>query len=224
MLDTLKIKAILAPGHQGDALFSLADSIAPADAASGTLNLLSKQESGWIGYNTLWKAALKSLEREFQQEGRTLSQMNTFILGATGLGHSLAYAVGQKKGPVSICGTDDRSTQKIASTCGCRFVPFQNLYETLADLLVIADARIVAGTHKGQLNPSLFRPSLTVLDIAHLPVDSPLMEEARNRGSRVIDGFGLYQQLMSEQFRAMTGKELPEAAIAQGMSGLTSAD
>lgn len=220
MLDALKIKAVLVQGAHGDALLPLADVIDPADVRSGAVNLLFKQKESWHGVNTLWKAALKALEAEMSSRSRPLAQVNTLVLGSTGLAQAMVTSIAQHRGPVSLCSPDDKAARRLADACQCRFVPFQNLYETLTDLVVIADPRLVAGTRHGQLNPSLFRPAMTVLDVANLPLNTALLEEARQRGSRVIDGFELYSQLIRAQFRAMTGQELSDAAIAQGMSGM----
>lgn len=218
MLDALKIKAILVQGQPGDGILQLAEHVDEQDAASGYLNLMLKREDGWHGYNMLWRAGLKSLETGLDGRARTLANQNALIIGNGGIAQSMAHAISQRKGLVSLCGPDDKTARQMAERSHCRFVPFQNLYETLADLVILADPRIVAGTRHAQLNPAFFRPAMTVLDVGNLPVESPLMEEARARGCRAIDSFPIYQQQISSQFKAITGKDLPELALAQGLA------
>jgi len=219
MLDVLKIKAIIVQGQQGEPLVQLADQIDPHDVQSGYLNLLLKLDDGWRGFNTLWRSGLKAIDAELASRSRTFSSQSTLVIGNGGVARSMVHAIGQKQGLVSLCGPDDKVARQMASEVECRFVPFQNLYDTLADIVVIADPKLAAGTKHGELNPSLFRPSMTVLDVGNLPIDTPLMEEARERGCRVIDAFDVYRQQINSQFKAITGKDLPEEAIARGMAG-----
>ncbi|WP_437226766.1 type I 3-dehydroquinate dehydratase [Planctomicrobium sp. SH661] len=218
MLDVLRVRAILVQGLQGSALMQLAEHVDAHDARSGYLNLLLKRDDGWYGYNTLWRSGLKALEAELATRSRSLANQNTLVIGNGGIAHSMVHAISQRQGLVSLCGADDKAAQQMAGECKCRYVPFHNLYETLADIVVVADARVTSGTRHGQVNPSLFRPTMTVLDVGNLPIESSLMGEARDRGCRVIDSFSTYQQQIAGQFKAITGKDLPEAALAKGMA------
>lgn len=218
MLDILKIRAIIVQGQHGRALLGLAEHVDKHDFQSQYINLLLKRDDGWHGYNTLWRCGLKALEQELGSGARQLDRLNVLVIGNGGIAQSMVHAVVQRKGLVSICGPDDKESQQTAQLNGCRFVPFQNLYETLADAVIVADPRIEAGTKHGQINPSLFRPNMTVLDVSNLPVETTLMEEARGRGCRVIGSSSIYMEQISAQFKAITGKELPEQAYAQGLA------
>lgn len=217
MLDVLKIRAIFVQDQHGSSLFPLAEKIDSADEKCGAVNLLLNREDGWYGYNTLWRAGVKALEAELSSRSRSLKSQNVLVIGNGGLAQSIAQGIAQRQGLVSVCGPDDREARQRAEASECRFVPFQNLYETLADIIVIADARVTLGVRHGQLNPSLFRPTMTVLDLANLPAPSPILEEAQFRGCRTIDRFSIYRQQIETQFKAITGQALPEQALAQGV-------
>ncbi|MCA9087286.1 MAG: type I 3-dehydroquinate dehydratase [Planctomycetaceae bacterium] len=220
MLDVLRIRAVITGGGFGRRLVPLADHVDPHDARSQYLNLLLKRDDGWHGYNTLWRAGLRSLETEMGGEGggkRPLERQNVLILGNGGMAESMVYAVAQRKGLVSVCGPGDKEAQQVAQQQECRFVSYHNLYETLTDALIVADPTVQLGTKHGQVNPSLLRSSMTVLDVSHLPHDSEFLKEARSRGCKTIDAAGVFKQQVISQFKAITGKELSEAALSQGM-------
>ncbi|WP_437202853.1 type I 3-dehydroquinate dehydratase [Planctomicrobium sp. SH664] len=219
MLDVLKIKAIIVQ-DQGREFLELAEHVDPQDRASGFINLLLKRDDGWHGYNTLWRSGLKALEAALGggSGDRPLARQNVMVIGNGGLAQSMVHAVTQRKGLVSIVGPDDKDSQRIAAACECRHVPFQKLYETLTDVVVLADPRLEAGTRHGQINPSLFRPTMTVLDLSDVPVESSLLLEARSRGCRTIDVTGIFRDQLNAQFKAITGKELPESAFAAGLA------
>lgn len=218
MLDVLKIRAIIVKGQHGGALIELAEHIDKHDFQSRYVNLLLKRDDGWHGYNTLWRAALKTLEGELGGGARPLERQNVLIVGNGGIAQSMAHAVTQRQGLVSVCGPHDKESRQTAEVNQCRFVPFQNLYETLSDVVIVADPRIEVGTRHGQINPSLFRPTMTVMDVSDLPLETGMVEEARNRGCRVINSSSVYAQQLGAQFKAITGKELPEGAYAKALA------
>ena len=221
MLDVLKVRAIIVSGGLGRQLLPLAEHVDKHDFQSQYIDLLLKRDDGWHGYNTLWRSGLKSLEATVGGEEagrRPLERQNVLIIGNGGIAQSMVYAVSQRKGLVSICGPNDKEAQQISHLNQCRLVPFQNLYETLSDMVVIADPNLEAGTRHGQVNPSVLRPSMTVLDCSNLPLETTLLGEARERGCKVIEPKDVYVQQVAAQFKAITGKPLPPEAIEAGFA------
>ncbi|MEZ5939860.1 MAG: type I 3-dehydroquinate dehydratase [Planctomycetaceae bacterium] len=216
MLDVLKVRAVIVSGGLGRQLFPLAEHVDEHDAKSQFIDLLLKRDDGWHGYNTLWRAALKTLETEIGGEGvkRPLDRQNVLVLGNGGTAQSLAYAVAQRKGMVSIGGNDDKATQHIATEVGCRHVPFHKLYDTFVDVVIIADASLRLGVHHGQINGSLFRESMTVADVGNLPAESDLLVEARERGCRIVDSTAIFKQQLASQFKSFSGREISEEAFS----------
>jgi len=217
MLDTLKIRAIVVKGMVGAELTPLADQVDKHDQNSGYLDLLLRKDDGWNGYNTLWRAALKTLESSLgggESGSRPLERRNVLVLGNGGLARSLAYAVTQRKGLVSVCGPNDKESQEIAQKLSCRYIPYQNLYDTLADVVVIGDPRIVAGMKQGQINPSLFKPNQVVVDASDPPQENSLFVEARERKVKLVEPQRIFEEQCRAQFKVLAGKDLPDAALA----------
>ena len=218
MLDSLKIRSIIVGSRHGSALLGLAENVAQHDAESGYINLLLKRDNGWHGYNTLWRSGLNSLEATFDAKGKSLDKLNVLIIGNGGIATSMAYAISRRKGMVSICGPGDKEAQATARTHECRFVPYQNLYETLADVVIICDPSIQIGSSHGEINPSLIKSEMTLLDLSDLPIETEIMTEARERGATTLNTAGIYAEQLGSQFKAITGKDLPEAAFLKGLS------
>ncbi len=220
MLDALKIKAILVSEGNGQKLLPLAEHIDKHDAQSEYIDLLLRRDEGWHGYNTLWRSGLRALESSMASgDGkRALERQNVLVLGNGGMAQSMVYGVTQRKGMVSICGPKDKESQKIATANSCRLVPFAQLYDTLADVIVIADRNLECGQNQGNVNPSLFRANHAVLDVSDPPREHPLFAEARERGCRVIEPQAVYVDQINAQFKAITGKDLPVEAFAKGLA------
>ena len=143
---------------------------------------------------------------------------NVLVLGNGGMAQSMVYGVSHRKGMVSICGPNDKESQKIASTNECRMVPYAKLYETLADVVVIADRTLECGQHAGNVNPSVFRTNHTVLDVSDPPREHPLFIEARERGCRVVEPQAVFVDQLNAQFKAITGREIPAEAFVKGLT------
>jgi len=86
--------------------------------------------------------------------------------------------------------------------------------DTLVDVLVIADPALKCGTSHGSINPSLLRPSMTVVDVSNPPLVHPLLEEAIERGCRTVAPRAIYEHQVAAQYKVITGKELPGEALA----------
>jgi 3-dehydroquinate dehydratase/shikimate dehydrogenase len=220
MLDVLKVKAVLASGGIGGQLLPLADQVDDQDRKSGYIDLLMKRDEGWAGFNTLWRSGIKALESSLGGGGgqRPLEKHNVLVIGNGGVANSMAQAVMTRKGLVSVCGPSDKLSQQAAGENGCRFVPFQNLYDTLADVVVIADRNLKCGTTSGCINPSLLRPNQSVLDVTDPPQEHGLFQEARERGCKVIEPTKVYMDQLQMQFKAIAGRDLPVEAYAQGLA------
>jgi len=217
MLDVLKIKAILVFGQTGVEILPLAEQVDPIDQQTQYLDLLLKKDDGWHGYNSIWRSAVQALETtlgDSQPGGRPLDKQNVMVLGTGGVARAMVYAITRRKGLVSICGPNEKEAQQIAEKMACRYVPFHNMYDTLVDVIVIADASLRSGANHGDVNPSLFKASTTVIDVSDPPLEHPLFEEAVQRGCRTVGPRAIYEHQITTQYKVLTGQELPRESLA----------
>ncbi len=218
MLDALKIRAVLASGGYARHLSALAEHIDVSDKASGSVDLLLHKSDGWHGSSSLWKAGVQALADAVKNTGHGLGQRSILVLGNGGTASAMAYGLTQFKGLVSVCGPNDKEAQATATKLGCRYIPFQNLYDTLFDVVVIADPALKVGAAHGNVNFALLRDHMTVLDVSDPPKEHELATEARLRGCNVIDSSQLFHDRLAAQYRAIVGKDLPEEALAAAVS------
>ena len=173
------------------------------------------QKTGWQAHGILWRCVLRSLEAALStgDDSRPLDRRNVMVLGTGPMARALARGIARRKGLVSISGPDDKAAQAAAGQLEARFVPLASLYDTLADVVVVADAQLKAGHHRHELNPGWFRPSMTIADVTRLPEDTTFLREARERGCRVVEPATIQAEILGEQFRAVTGKPLPDGIV-----------
>ena len=104
---------------------------------------------------------------------------------------------------------NEQAAQQLASDTGARYVPAQNLYDTLVDVVVLADPALELGPGRGQLNPSFLRPPMLVTDVAAGREDSEALAESRSRGCPVVEPETVWWGLAESLFRSITGQQLP---------------
>lgn len=220
MFEKLHITGALVFGDVGREIMPMAVHIDKQDFQSQYIDLLLNRKDGWHGYNTIWRSGLTLLEKALgktKSGQRPLDGRNVLILGSGGVTQAMAYAVTQRKGLVSICGPDDKRTLQIANLMDCRHVAYQSVYNTLADVVIIADASLTCGQSHGCLNPSLFKSNMLVMDVSDLPIEHALLSEARDRGCRVIEPREVYSHQVAAQFKVLCGEELPSGTIEQSL-------
>lgn len=219
MLDALHINVILPNSKTGGRVLALAPHLEEATRISQFADLLMKQQDGWHAYSTLWRSVLRAIEISLgakTPEDRPLDRRNVMIIGAEGLSQSVAYGVQRRKGMMSITSSDDAAAQLMAQMFNARFVPVANMYDTLADVVIIAEATSnLIDRDKTRVNPSYLRPNMTVTDLSDIPNDTPLLEEARIRGCKVVEPMAVFREHLVSLFKSISGKDLP-AEIAAG--------
>ena len=101
---------------------------------------------------------------------------------------------------------DDKAASALAEKFDVRFVPFGNIYNTLSDVVVIADPQLEVGGGKTEFNPSYLIPRMTVCDVTEMPFDSIYVKQARERGAKVVEPKAIYMNQMSALVKSITGK------------------
>jgi 3-dehydroquinate dehydratase / shikimate dehydrogenase len=220
MLDILKIPAVIATPSMGRRIMGLASKGDEISTQAQLADVVIKQADGWQAHNLIWKAALRALESKIgrkQPDDRPLDRKNAMILGSGGLAVSLAHGVKKRNGLVSIASGDEVEAQKIAQSAELRYVPSAKVYETLVDVVVVTAPNLDYGSKKAPINPSMFRPGMTIMDLSELPDESPLCQEARERGSKVVEPAEVFADYIGNLFKSLTGQELPPEAFAAGL-------
>jgi 3-dehydroquinate dehydratase/shikimate dehydrogenase len=181
---------------------------------------LLRQPEGWTAYNTLWRRALAAAEERLPRKSpdeHPLARRNVLVVGSGGMAPALIYGIQKHSGIVSITGPDDKGARELAQKFNVRHVPFHALYDTLADVVVIADAGIKMGHQKTEINAGYFRSTMLVMDLSGMPYDTALLEEVRQRGCRVVEPRGAFREWAAAQFESITGKKFPESAFEEVM-------
>lgn len=222
-LEVLGVNVVLANPQLAERILNLAETLDEPSRIAQYADLVVKQKDGWYGYNTIWRSALRCIEKELgaaNPEDRPLDKRNVMIVGSGGMARGIAYGVTRRKGLISITSADDNEAKQLAGQFNARFVPMSHMYNTLCDVAIICDAGQSdmdnAATSRGdqaRLNASFFRPGMVVCDLSDMPNDTRLMEEARARGCRVVDSAEISGDHLMATFKTVTGKDYAAAPV-----------
>lgn len=221
MLDILKVPAVIATPTYGRSLLSLVQKMDDVTKQAQYADLLLKQPDGWQGFNLIGRVALKVLEAKLGKQSaddHPLDRRNAMIVGAGGLAQALAVGIHKRKGLVSVCAGDDAESQKLAAATESRFVPSAKLYDTLVDLVLVTTTNLDHGAKKTPINPSLLKPGQAFVDLTDPPGESPLCQEARDRGCKVVEPADVFAEYVGQIFKSLTGQDLPQEAFATGLT------
>lgn len=237
-LQRLDIAAVVVMPDMGEYVLPLAEHPEPAVALGQHVDLLLLKRDGWHGYNVLWRSLLKVVDRTLRRqspEPLSLETTTNLILGSNRLTKTLLYGLKQLKGRgiVSVAGKSDEvsfcphcgealdapeaDAEPISATLDASFVPFTEINSTRPDVLFLTDPAVKLGFGPTALNPLLLQPPLVVVDADSLLQESDILAEARARNCRVVRPSYILGEHLAAQFRAVTGKELPESAFQQAL-------
>ena len=205
-LERLKIRTLLPVGETADLVSPLAEA-----GQTESPDVLLNKDGQWKGFGTIDRAALKALKKAYEPDW---SRANVMVLGLTRLARTIAAGLIKEGAMVSLCSVGEQATAQAATELGCRAIPLKQLYSTLADVVVVADPALVAGTGRTEVNPAYFRPNMTVLDVTSVPELHTLGREAIDRGANVVQPAAIYALHLDAVLKTLTGGGLSDGARA----------
>ncbi|QDU78806.1 bifunctional 3-dehydroquinate dehydratase/shikimate dehydrogenase protein [Polystyrenella longa] len=218
LLNALKIHALLIGSEMAVAMSGFANELDESAQQSKYCDLLIQHEGQWKGYNFIWRSVLRGLEdvlQQDEQDPRPLNRRNVIVVGATGMAQAVAFGVQRRKGILSLSSPKEQEGQRLAEMFDCRHVPFHAIYETLADVIILADAEVSSGAGRQELNPSFFRPNMVVLDLTNMPELSLLGKGAEEHQSKIVPCDGIFFDLIRAWYKATTGDRLEQDEVRE---------
>lgn len=194
------------------------DELSTEAAALGAVNTVVFADDKTVGHNTDTSGFARSVAL-----GLPNAPLERVVLiGAGGAGAAVAHALlGLGTGVLEVFDVDVRRSEALADSLRNRFGADRALAgrsgdDELAASLHDADGLVHAtptgmAAHPGLPLPAeLLRPELWVADVVYRPLNTELVETARARGCRVLDGGRMAVFQAVDAFRLFTGQE-PDA-------------
>ncbi|MCX8169860.1 MAG: shikimate dehydrogenase, partial [Candidatus Methanomethyliaceae archaeon] len=177
----------------------------------GSVNTIAERGGKLIGYNTDGKGVIAS----FENEGIEIHDKKVLIVGYGGAARSIAFEIVEKKpSEVIIAGRDASKAKMLVDLIKGRV----NAYEILmGDLKKIGADIIINATPLGMrqrieeipIPEELLKKDVVVLDLVYDPIETKLLQLAKEKGCKIIDGLEPLVHQGAIAFKIWIGKDAP---------------
>jgi shikimate dehydrogenase len=198
-----------APPHK-QAVIPLLDRTTESAAAIGAVNLVFREDSALVGENTDGKGAVQAIGNVLDP-----AEKQVVLLGAGQLARAVAVELAAAKvaGLAIVNRTEARAAELAALLSGKFGVPvssavWQGDYAVPpeADMLIHATSLgHVAGDVRVPLAVDSLRPELLVADAAAIAPKTRLLDEARTRGCKTVNGLSMFIEQVAIGMQLWTG-------------------
>jgi shikimate dehydrogenase len=178
--------------HKHDVVGAL-DQLSAAARVLGAVNCIAWDGVDLVGHNTDGDGLIRSLHLD---EGIDVSGMRCAVLGAGGAARSVVRALGEARAAeVVVVNRTAVRAEQVAPLAGAAGRVGSEVDVRSADLVVNATS-VGMGAEAGAPGPlpvaaDTIGAHQIVVDLVYLPVRTPLLETAAQRGARPVDGIGM---------------------------------
>jgi shikimate dehydrogenase len=188
------------------------DELSPQARAIGAANTVVFRGGRRIGHNTDAYGFAESFRRGLPDVRRE----RVVQLGAGGAGAACAHAqLSDGVGHLTVVEPDEQRRAELAESLTASYGAGRLAHappDDLAEALAAADGVVNASpvgmrTHPGiPLPADVLRPGLWVFDVIYMPLETPLLVAARERGLRALGGAGMCVFQAAGAFELITGR------------------
>ena len=202
------------------------DELSPEAAALGAVNTVVISAGRLVGHNTDSSGFQEAFERRLPGA----DTHHVVLMGAGGAGVAVGHAIlssGAER--ITVLDVERERADTLADALGQRFqarsaVAADN--SALKDVLSEADGLVHAtptgmDTHPGTAVPAeLLDPRLWVAEVVYLPLETQLLEDARERGCRTLDGGAMVALQAAGSLELFTGRRPDRERMLQHVDEL----
>lgn len=193
-----------------EAAFAACDERTPVAEALGAANTLWRQDGRLMGDNTDVAGFLANMD-EAAPSWAERAEL-AIVIGAGGAARAIVHALMSRGfGRIAIVNRTQERAEMLAAHFGrsTTAVAWADLSKTLAraDLLVNASSLGMVGQPPLAVDLSALSERAVVADIVYVPLRTPLIEAARARGLRAVEGLGMLLHQAAPAFARWFGKK-----------------
>lgn len=191
------------------AAMPLVDRIDPLAARIGAINTVVVEADGTLsGFNTDAFGFIQSL-LDAQPDWRADAGPVT-VLGAGGASRAVLVSLAERGArEIRLCNRSWDKAQALAQEFGAPVtaVPWEQRHEALADVALLVNTTSLGMKGQDPLELSLDRlpKHALVSDIIYVPLETPLLAAARQRGNATVNGLGMLLNQARPAFQAWFG-------------------
>jgi 3-dehydroquinate dehydratase/shikimate dehydrogenase len=227
VMEATRLASVIVDAEHRHDILDIASEQEPVVQQSQAADVLVHKQEKWHAYNTIGRAAIAALEATLKGRGapadKPLQGRMVMIAGTNPNARMTAFAVSKRGGVPIIAGRDRNAAHEIAQAVGCRHIPWEALYSTSHDTLIVCSEEKQA-PRKGQtgdpggLHHGYLKSNITVLDLTAIGLKSQLIREAEERGCPIVSPREVLLDQLEMQLKLMTGHTVPREKLKAVMT------
>jgi 3-dehydroquinate dehydratase / shikimate dehydrogenase len=177
----------------------------------GACNTVVRAQDGKLyGFNTDTSGVVRPLERRLT----TLQGAKILVLGAGGAARAAVFGLAERGAEVYILNRSIGPAKKLARRAHARSLKRGDLKKHVFDVIINATPVGMGNTRETPLQEKEINARY-VFDMIYDPLETRLLQLARQRGSQIIPGIEMFVHQAARQFEIWTGKPAPQDEMLQ---------
>ncbi len=189
--------------------------VEPLAEKIGAANTLLCDPKGPLqAFNTDYTGAMQAITTTL---GIAVSQLRNWpvaVVGAGGVARALVAGLTDAGARVTIYNRTKSKAEALARQFACHYAGLEGLADLDARLLVnCTSIGMFPDVDRSPVPAEILHRNMAVFDTVYNPVQTRLLQDARQRGALCIDGISMFVYQAMEQFRLFTGVQPNEEII-----------
>jgi 3-dehydroquinate dehydratase/shikimate dehydrogenase len=177
----------------------------------GACNTVVRAQDGKLyGFNTDTSGVVRPLERRLS----TLQDAKILVLGAGGAARAAVFGLRERGAEVYILNRSAEAGKKLARRAHARSIKRADLKKYVFDVIINATPVGMGNTKETPLQEKEINARY-VFDMIYDPVETRLLQLAKQRGAQIIPGIEMFVHQAARQFEIWTGKPAPQDDMLQ---------
>jgi len=183
--------------------------IEPLAEKIGAVNTLIISKDGKLsGYNTDYAAALDSITSTLKINRADLKEMQVAVIGAGGVARAIAAGLSDAGAKIKIYNRTIKKAEKLSTEFGCEFAGLDELKDLDAKLVINCTSIGMHPNAKATPVPEEYlKKGMAVFDTVYNPAETLLLQQAKKKRIKRIDGLSMFVNQGMAQFKLFTGKD-----------------
>lgn len=200
-----------------EAMVPLMDEVDELTARVGALNTVVIRDGRRLGSNTDVAAALGVLESCAGRAGLLpLERCTVLLLGAGGAARAIAFGLSGRVAQMTIANRTLSRGRDLAAEVGASWCGLDEIANLRPDILVnTTSVGMYPRTDESPVPESMLRRGMVVFDAVYNPMETTLLQQAREAGCIAAAGLEWFIAQAAVQFETWTGLVAPRERMAQ---------
>ncbi|ALA51197.1 shikimate dehydrogenase [Shouchella clausii] len=193
------------------AIIDYLDEIDEDAEAMGAVNTVVCQDGRWVGKNTDADGYIESLLPVVSDQ--SLTGRRVLVIGAGGAARAVIHALGKQRATISVSNRTAEKAQELAqlfSHLTIEAIPLNEAESTLGTYDVLINTTSVGmypDTSKQPIALDRLKQATIVSDLIYNPYETALLQEAKQRGNRILNGIGMFVNQGALSIEHWTGRK-----------------